>query len=84
MHLVEIDVPDTYEDRIAWVMEHPQMSDWLKDAVRTALDRDPVDLLSDLEMLEILLRPRAQIRIDALRSAVVELHDTGSAPQSTP
>ena len=70
MHLVEIDIPATYDDRIAWVLNNPQMSDWLKDAVRTALERDPADLLSDLEMLEILLRPRAEIQFDALRNGL--------------
>jgi hypothetical protein len=48
------------EDRIDWVLSHPGMSDWLKQALRDARDRDPLDLLDDLEMLDQLLRRRAE------------------------
>lgn len=42
------------EKQIAWVLAHPGMSDWLKDAIRTAVDRDPELLLNDLEILCLL------------------------------
>lgn len=47
------------EQRIAWVLAHSGMSVWLKDTLRTALDSDPVQVLSDLEMLKLLLAARA-------------------------
>lgn len=51
------------EARIDWVLSHPGMSEWLKQAVRDARDRDPLDLLDDLEMLDQLLRRRAEAQI---------------------
>ena len=52
------------ERQIAWVLAHPGMSAWLKRALRTAVDRDPVDILNDLEMLNLLLQSRSQAEID--------------------
>jgi len=52
------------EKQIAWVLAHRGMSDWLKDALRTAIDRDPEHLLNDLEILCLLLRAKAQAAID--------------------
>ena len=34
--------------RIAWVLEHPHMSDWLKQALRTADGLDPIGLQNDV------------------------------------
>lgn len=48
------------ETRIEWVLANPRMSPWLKEALRSALDRDPVDVLNDLELLAILLREHSQ------------------------
>jgi hypothetical protein len=52
------------EERIQWVLDHPRMSDWVKTALRTACDRNPVHVLNDLEILNSLLRPRAQALVD--------------------
>lgn len=52
------------EKQIAWVLAHPGMSDWLKDAIRTAADCDPVNLLNDLEILCLVLRAKSQAAID--------------------
>ena len=52
------------ESQIAWVLAHPGMSDWLKDALRSAADRDPVHVLNDLEILCLILRSRSQSLID--------------------
>ncbi|NDV89500.1 hypothetical protein GTW51_22935 [Aurantimonas aggregata] len=52
------------ERQIAWVLAHPGMSDWLKDALKSAADRDPVHLLNDLEILGLLLRRKSQAIID--------------------
>ncbi len=51
------------EGQIEWVLAHPGMSVWLKNALRTANDRDPVDILNDLEILSLLLRSKAQAAI---------------------
>jgi len=51
------------ERRIEWVLTHPGMSGWLKDALRTALDRDPIDILNELEMLRVLLTPRTDAMV---------------------
>ncbi|GHH25177.1 hypothetical protein GCM10008023_38160 [Sphingomonas glacialis] len=50
--------------RIAWVLEHPHMSDWLKQALRTADGLDPIGLQNDIEMLRHLIVPRAQAQIE--------------------
>jgi hypothetical protein len=42
--------------QIAFVLEHPGMSDWLKETLRGALLRDPLATLNDLEILTDLLR----------------------------
>lgn len=52
------------EERIQWVLDHPGVSDWVKDVLRMAHGRDPVDVLNDLEILNTLLRPRAEALID--------------------
>jgi hypothetical protein len=54
------------EQRIVWILAHSGFSDWLKDALRNALDRDPVDVANDLELLSLLLHPWANARIDQL------------------
>ena len=57
----EIDVLST-ERRIARALGHPAFSDWRKQALRSALDRDPTALGNDLELLEQLLRPWVEAR----------------------
>jgi hypothetical protein len=48
------------ERQVAFILEHPGMSAWLKDALRTALPRHPVSVLNDLEVLGFVLRRRAR------------------------
>lgn len=62
------------DDQINWVISHPDMSDWLKQALRTARDRSPVDILNDLEILNAILRPRSQVMIDRLMPASESRH----------
>ena len=50
--------------RISWVLEHPHMSDWLKQALRTADGLDPVGLQNDVEMLKHLVMTRSQARLE--------------------
>ena len=59
--------------RIAWVLAHPHMSDWLKQALRSADARDPTGLQNDVEMLRHLLVPRARARIAMTESAAPDL-----------
>lgn len=50
------------------VLRSPGTSFWLRDAIRTAMSRDPLDALSDAEMLLDLLQRRLSIvERDALR-----------------
>lgn len=37
------------------VINDPQTSDWLRWALRSALERDPIDVANDAELLRILL-----------------------------
>lgn len=43
----------------------PAASDWLKNALRTALSRDPVDAVNDIELLLLALTEK----LDALMQA---------------
>jgi len=52
------------EQRITWVLSHPGMSDWLKDALRAARDQEPIEVLNDVEILYLLLRQRSRALID--------------------
>lgn len=53
------------DERIRWALAHPGVSDWVKDALRAAGAADPVTVLNDLELLNLLLRARCEARIDA-------------------
>ncbi|MCK5934080.1 hypothetical protein SAMN06297251_10887 [Fulvimarina manganoxydans] len=50
--------PEALEARMALLCEDPACSDWLKDAIRSALERDPVDAANDAEILADLLAKR--------------------------
>lgn len=57
------DALTTNDQRIAWVLAHPGTSAWLKDALRAARERDPVEVLNELEILNLLLRADCEGRI---------------------
>lgn len=40
------------------ILDDPAASFWLKNALRSALDRDPVDALNDAEVLVVALKER--------------------------
>lgn len=63
------DALKTNEQRIAWILAHPGTSAWLKDALRAARQRDPVEVLNELEMLNLLLRNDCAARLRLLRLA---------------
>jgi hypothetical protein len=54
--------------QIAWVLAHPAINPWLKQALSTALDRDPVQMLNDLEILRTILARRAEIFVERQRA----------------
>jgi len=47
---------NTTHERINWVLSHQGMSPWLKRALATAMERHPIEVLNDLEILSHLLR----------------------------
>ncbi len=51
------------EERIAWVLDNPDMSPWLKAALAACRDRDPIALLNELEILRTILEPQAYARL---------------------
>jgi hypothetical protein len=56
--------------RIAWVLDHPHTSDWLKQTLRTADGLDPITLQNDVEMLKHLIVPRSQAQIEIVIASV--------------
>lgn len=56
------------EERITWVLENPDISDWLKDTLKSALTADPTTVANDIEMLRHLIVPRSNALVrQALR-----------------
>jgi hypothetical protein len=53
--------------RITWIESHPAFSGWLKDALRSAVARNPVEVINDLEILGHLLRGWASASIELQR-----------------
>jgi hypothetical protein len=51
------------EEQISFVMRDARMSVWLKSALRDALPRDPICVLNDLEILNLILRKRSELLI---------------------
>jgi hypothetical protein len=51
------------EQRVHSALENRALSPWLKDALRSALEREPVELANDLELLSLLLRPWCEARM---------------------
>lgn len=49
----------TLANRILAVLNEPSTSEWLKNAVKSAFNRDAVDALNDVERLADLLRQHA-------------------------
>jgi hypothetical protein len=60
----------TADQRIDWILRHPDMSPWLKTTLRTARQRDPVVVANDLELLNCTLRPWCEM---AMQAAAVPL-----------
>lgn len=50
---------DSAETHFRFVLDHPGMSQWLKDALAGAMERDPISVLNDLEILSVITRLRS-------------------------
>lgn len=64
--------PDTiieHDAHIAWLLEHPGISDWLKAALRSARECDPIVLNNDLQLLSFVLGRQIEAEIKAALEA---------------
>ena len=59
------------DDEIRKILEGPGTSTWMKLALTTALNRDPVDAVNDAELLAMVLGHRAE-QISAAAKAEVD------------
>jgi len=75
------DALKTNDQRIAWILAHPRTSPWLKDALRGARERDPVEVLNELEILTLLLRTDCEGRMRLIRLEA-ETNADGQRPGS--
>ena len=57
------------EAQIAWVLGHTGISPWLKQALKSALDGDPVVASNDVEVLGYLLQRRARALVNHQQEA---------------
>jgi hypothetical protein len=58
-----ITAQSTIEEQISFVLGHPGMSAWLKSALSDALRCDPLSIMNDLEILNLVLRNRSELLI---------------------
>lgn len=58
-----VTVQSAIEGQITFILGHPQISLWLKSALSGALGRDPISVLNDLEILNLILRNRSELLI---------------------
>ncbi|WP_205963448.1 hypothetical protein [Roseicella aquatilis] len=69
------------DDQIGWVLNHPRMSPWLKTTLGTALECDPLAVVNDLEILNLLLRRRCDALVhEALPELPANLHAGAVGP----
>ena len=59
------------DDEIRRILKEPGTSGWMKVALSTALNRDPVDAVNDAELLALVLRNRAK-QVSAAAMADIE------------
>ena len=67
----------TAQARIAWIIDHPDTSDWLKQALRSAEDGDPIALRNDVEMLRCLIDGRSQAQVEMAVASACLARDAG-------
>ena len=51
------------DDQIAFVLGNPRMSAWLQTALKEAIQLDPIVVLNDLEILNLILRSRSELLV---------------------
>lgn len=73
------DALKTNDQRIAWILAHPRTSAWLKDALRGARERDPVEVLNELGILTLLLRADCEERMRLESETATDGQRTDSA-----
>lgn len=52
--------PASVDEQISFVLTHPATSNWLKNALSAALTVDPISAMNDLEILNLIIRQRAE------------------------
>jgi hypothetical protein len=57
--------PAGVNEQISFVLSHPAMSAWLKDALRAAITVDPISAMNDVEILNLIIRQRADQFVQA-------------------
>ena len=62
------------DDEIRQILDGPGTSTWMKLALTTALNRDPVDAVNDAELLALVLRHRVE-QISAAAKVELEARD---------
>jgi hypothetical protein len=62
------------DDEIRQILSGPGTSTWLKNALTSALDRDPVDAVNDAELLAMVLGHRAD-QINTMAQAALDACD---------
>lgn len=76
MQRQEIDLA-TANQRIDWILRHPDMSPWLKTTLEAARQRNPVAVANDLELLNCALRPWCEMSIHAAAAEADAAADRG-------
>lgn len=56
--------------RIRYLLESPNISDWLKTALRAADGHDPIKLQNEIEILRHVIRPISQTDIDVAMTPI--------------
>lgn len=62
------------DEEIRQLLGDPGLSDWFKRALRSALERDPVDAANEADLLAVVLDRRAQA-IEAAALASLAIRD---------
>jgi hypothetical protein len=55
----------TIDAQVSFVLGNPRMSAWLKTALRETLLEDPILVLNELEILNLILRSRSELLVAA-------------------
>ena len=70
------------KDRLAWALGHPAVSDWVKRGLASARQRDPVEVLNDLELMTNVVRQWASA--DAKRAETLRAESLRQGGQTLP